>query len=320
MSSINVPDSKTQVINKTKEFIDTSLNFDKINNDSPSSLPGVIFFIAITTIFTLITYLMIPNSLDESITKVNLLYLTTYILVLVIGNYFINLNITKTVCKGEPQWANTMFYTLIPWILIFGIINIVLMMFPGWLSPFSNTIGFSFINLLGLGDLLKLILNVEKDNIDINSNGANKLVARGIQEIYGNSSLFINQMPSEPEKFKKFVLTLIKTNYFKNINITSPEIIQLFKFIQLKNLIGTYVWNILTGILVVSISYNFIINSECSNSLKKMEERRNNYIINENKRQAQKNNERIYYPFIIGNDNDDNVKNSSYATIDNTNN
>ena len=45
----------------------------------------------------------------------------------------------------------------------------------------------------------------------------------------------------------------------------------------------------------------------------------NNYIINENKRQAQKNNDRIYYPFIIGNDNDDNVKNSSYATVDNNN-
>ena len=32
MNSINVPDSKTH-INKTKKFIDTSLNFDKINND-----------------------------------------------------------------------------------------------------------------------------------------------------------------------------------------------------------------------------------------------------------------------------------------------
>ena len=53
-----------------------------------------------------------------------------------------------------------------------------------------------------------MILNVS--NIDINTNGANKLVARGIQEIYGNGSLFINQMPSEPKKLKNLFQHLLK--------------------------------------------------------------------------------------------------------------
>ena len=318
MGSIDNPISKTKIIDQKLVINDEPpSDKDKSNNDSPSNLPGIIFFILITTIFTLVTYLIMPNTISNDYNQSNLLYLTIYILLLVIGNYFINLNITKSVCKGEIQWANTMFNTLIPWILIFGVINIILITFPGWLSPFSNTFGFGLINLLGLSELLKKILNLNRDTANENLSPADKLVARGVQEIYGNNSLFINQIPSDPIKFKEFVQTLIDTGYFIKLNINDPNIIQLFKFIQLKDLIGKYIWNLLTGILVVSISYNFIINTECSNSLKQMEERRNDFIINENKKHNSKNNERTYYPFIVGNDNDINVKNSSYSTADN---
>lgn len=324
MSSVDDAISRTKVINeKILSNVNKIEDSEKTNNDTPSSLPAMIYFIVITTIFTLVTYLIMPNTISEDNATSNLLYLGIYILLLVIGNYFINLNITKSVCKGQPQWANTMFNTLIPWILVFGVINIVLIMFSGWLSPFSNTFGFGLINLLGLGELLKIILNLNRDNLNVESNAADKLVARGIQEIYGNNSLFINQIPSDPDKFKEFVQTLIDTKYFIKLSVTptpSDEIIQLFKFIQLKNLVGKYIWNLLTGILVVSISYNFIINSECSNSLKQMEDRRNDFIITENKRHADTSNERLYYPFLIGNDNDVDVKNSSYATPDTTNN
>ena len=64
----------------------------------------------------------------------------------------------------------------------------------------------------------------------------------------------------------------------------------------------------------------FKIASVASNSLKQMEDRRNDFIITENKRHADTSNERLYYPFLIGNDNDVDVKNSSYATPDTTNN
>lgn len=321
MGSIDNPISKTKIIGQKLVINDEPpSDNDDPNNDSPSSLPGTIFFIVITTIFTIVGYLIMPNTISDDGGQSNLLYLSIYILLLVIGNYFINLNITKSVCKGQPQWANTMFNTLIPWVLIFGVINMILIMFPGWLSPFSNTFGFGLINLLGLSELLKQILNLNRDTAVKDLSPADKLVARGVQEIYGNNSLFINQIPSDPNKFKEFVQTLIDTGYFIKLNITDPNIIQLFKFIQLKDLVGKYIWNLLTGILVVSISYNFIINSECSNSLKQMEDRRNDFVASENKRHNSKNNERTYYPFIVGNDNDINVKNSSYSTTGNTNN
>ena len=253
MGSIDNPISKTKIINE--ELVINNQppdDNDEPNNDSPSSLPAMIFFIVITTIFTIVTYLIAPNTISDDGGQSNILYLIIYILLLVIGNYLINLNITKSVCKGQPQWANTMFNTLIPWVLVFGVINMILIIFPGWLSPFSNTFGFGLINLLGLSELLKQILNLNRDTPVENLSPADKLVARGVQEIYGNNSLFINQIPSNPNKFKEFVQTLIDTGYFIKLNINDDKILQLFKFVQLKDLIGKYIWNLLTGILVVS--------------------------------------------------------------------
>ena len=80
-------------------------------------------------------------------------------------------------------------------------------------------------------------------------------------------------------------------------------------------LIGLYVWNILTGILVCTVSYNFILNISCANSIKNMKEKRNDFLVAEKIRENSKNNERVYYPFVIGKDNPDlDVKSSSYAT------
>lgn len=313
------------IIAKTKEIYKTEIKEDDTSSDKipkknqvPSGLVSTIFFILVTTIFTIIVYVTLPTRIPDSNTGTNILYVIIYILILVVGNYFINLNLTKSICGGQPQWANTMIFTLIPWILIFGVINLVLIVFPGWISPFANTFGYLFMKLLGVEDLLKNILNLEKDDPGAKLTPQNNLVTRGIQEIYGNSSLFLNQIPTSPIKFREFVSTLVNTGYFrKGINIGSMEIIDLYKFIQLKEIIGKYIWNLLSGILVTSVSFNYILNTECSNSLKTMQKNRNDFLIDEKERQTGKQKNRVYYPFLVGNENDENVKSSTYAKTDN---
>ena len=44
--------------------------------------------------------------------------------------------------------------TLIPWVIIFGILNVLLLQFPGWKAPFSNTIGYLIANIAGAKNLL----------------------------------------------------------------------------------------------------------------------------------------------------------------------
>ena len=235
---------------KTKEIYKSQVKEDEDNknedsnsnkNNIPSGLVSTIYFILVTTIFTIIIYITLPNNIPDGENNTNMLYVIIYILILVVGNYLINLNLTKTICGGQPQWSSTMIITLVPWILIFGVINLILIVFPGWITPFANTFGYLFMKLLGVENLLKQILNLDKDNPNAKLTPQNKLVARGIQEIYGNSSLFLNQVPTQPDKFKEFVSVLLNTGYFrKGLSINNQLIIDLYKFIQLKEIVGKY--------------------------------------------------------------------------------
>ena len=45
-----------------------------------------------------------------------------------------------------------------------------------------------------------------------------------------------------------------------------------------------------------------------------MQDRRNDFIVQEKNRQNSKQNNRVYYPFIIGDEHDVDVKSSSYGT------
>lgn len=311
----NSQTANTSIISQ-EEIIQNTVDSDINNNDKknvPSNFIAIIFFIIVTTIFTIVVYTTVPSVYPITDSGNNTLYIIIYILVLVFGNYFINLNLTSSVCDGNAQWGSTMINTIIPWVFIFGVINIVLIIFPGWLSPFANTFGYLAMKALGLNDLLKTILDVNRDNNSDNLKGPERLVARGIQEIYSNNSLFINQISSDPQTFDNVINSLKETGYFIK-DVPNNKIGELYKLIKLKEIVAKYIWNLLTGILVTSVSYNYVINSQCSNSLKQMQDRRNDFIVQEKNRQNSKQNNRVYYPFIIGDEHDVDVKSSSYGT------
>ena len=60
---------------------------------------------------------------------------------ILIGEFMISIGMIKTVC-GFEQWGFGALVTFVPWILITGLIKFILMIRPGWLTPFSNTIGY----------------------------------------------------------------------------------------------------------------------------------------------------------------------------------
>ena len=46
----------------------------------------------------------------------------------------------KEKCGGTPQTIAAINYTLMPNLFIFGGLMMVMLFFPGWRAPFSNTI------------------------------------------------------------------------------------------------------------------------------------------------------------------------------------
>lgn len=281
-----------------------STNIDDISFKSPNPTTSLIFFIAITTIFSVAKNFITkiskdpapPNvkceNIDVKDTAGSITLTCAYVLLLVIGNYFINLNVTTAVC-GEVQWTNTFFTTLVPWLIIFGIMNLLLTIYPAWLSPFSNTIGYLVAKLFGLEATLENILksNFVKGEI---SNREQKNIGEALQHIYSDKSLIINEITED--NFCTFWKNMSGAGLFNKEGNTLENRIELYNFIKLKDDVAQYIWFILTGCLVTSVGYNYIINSECNRSVKSMEKRHNDYIDKQEQihEENKKNKPRIY--------------------------
>ena len=184
-------------------------------------------------------------------------YFYAYLAIVLIAEYSINASITKNIC-GEYQGLTAFISTLLPWGIIFGTFVMLLSLMPGWLSPFSNTFGYSAALMGGLNETLKKILiETKADTID----KSDIPLHEAISHIYSDKSLLINEVT--PENFDIFWDNMKRT--FKANALTDDGVLkkELLSFIGLKDSVAKLIWYILVGVLVTSISYNSLIDSTC---------------------------------------------------------
>jgi len=308
-------------------------------NDVPIPGSSLIFFFLITVGFTVISLISIQNAKSiEAIenAKDSSLLNIIYICVIIIGSYFINTTVSKALCQSNSiQWSSILIATLLPWTIIFLSLYIILQIFPGWITPFSNTIGYLVITILGVEKTLTEILNTNADTDDL---------IKAIANIRHNKSNFINQIDINQTNFIDFIKQLVDTRIIdKNkldalANAPIPEttaspspgetaspspgetatatptatpppapvrvggskskaikkynimyggdtddsykanfhIQNLYKLLVIKNMIGKITWYTLAGVLVSSISYNYITNMSCEKSLEEIQRDINN--------------------------------------------
>ncbi len=249
-------------------------------NPDPSA--AMLFFFIATSLYCIIGIFMGGGD-----TKTKIIMKVSYILFVITGQYFINLKLSNSMC-GVNQWRSTLMITLVPWLMIFGVLHLFLIMFPGWLGPFANTFGYLVTKLMGLPELMKEILEpVAKGETE-----------RAILSVTTDDSLLVNQFYPESyvdkvdkdnkptgEKTRKIfdtawdnlqsagIVKKFESDIKKNISFRE----KLYKFVEMKYTIAEYVWNMLTGLLVTSVSYNYIINTGCQKSAADMKKRHDEY-------------------------------------------
>ena len=223
------------------------------NNSTNHFLP-IIIFIILSIIYFFFKY--------KEGNKI--IYFVIYGLSIILSQIFVNLSLTNTVC-GANQWGQTILITFIPWIVIFGSLNLVITKFPGWLKPFSNTFGYLVVSSK-LKNVFNGILKKSKDPDN------------DLEGIYNNSknqNLLINEIPPTTNGFNNFINHLRDKKMIEtNISDTSPEVETLKNLVKLKNIVSEFIWFILSGILTILTSYNYIINLKCS--LTPQETKKNN--------------------------------------------
>ena len=226
----------------------------------PNPATSILWFFVITSIYFPMKYY------THDRTK-QMIYGGIYILLLIVGEFFINLSLTGAMC-GSNQWDTALVVTLIPWVVIFGILNLLLLTLPGWLSPFSNTFGYAIAKLAGLSNLMNDILKPKIISKDL-PEGSNLIpVQEALAHIYSDKSLLINEVTqSNFDKFWENMSAVFKPGVKDNSSLKQ----KLLDMVRLKDIVAEYVWYLLTGFLVTSVGYNYVANSGCTQSVQEMQ-------------------------------------------------
>lgn len=237
---------------------------DSISSSPPNPSSAMLYFFILTSIYFTVKYNTEPSK--------NKVYFGIYALLLIIGQFFINMSLTSSLC-GTAQTGSAIFITVIPWFFIFGVLNLVLMAFPGWLVPFSNTFGYGVTKLLGINSLLNTIFKPKISKTDIKDANI-ELMAEALEHIYTDRSLLVNEISQDNfDNFWSNMSPLFKSNVKGDSTLKN----KLLGFIRLKDIVAEYIWFMLTGILVTSVGYNYIVNSGCSQDVKEMQKRHKDY-------------------------------------------
>lgn len=225
---------------------------------------SIVFFLILTLAYFVFKYYTKSPSMVKIWTGI-------YFLVLIVAQFFINLGLTNEIC-GFSQYSVALKTTIIPWIFIFGLLNILLMAFPNWLSPFSNTIGYFFTYVTGINGFFKTIIK-DRKTLNLGPQKANMITA--INNVYEDKSLIINSMTlaNLPAWWET-----MKTGGLLKSDVGEQHYDELMKYIEMKTSIAEFIWYALTGMLVTSVSYNYILNSGCSQSVEEMEKRHNEFV------------------------------------------
>lgn len=248
---------------KLDELIDINSGSTQENNEA-SPLSNIIFFILLTIVYSVITifYLFTGNKIETlKENSNNKIFLLIYIAFLLAGNYYLNLKTAKTICPNTDLYSlysQILLITIAPWVIIFVILYFLLELFNGWVKPFSNTIGYFVISFLGAKKVIEKLLNkVANQSSDL------KTVFKYIDN---HTEKFINEFSTDLVDFDKFTSELKKGDIFKYDDSENSVIIELYKLISIKNIVGRIVWYILAGLLICSITFNYIINIKCATS------------------------------------------------------
>lgn len=246
----------------------------KILDTDEVTTPSYLIFTGLTVFFSFMIYQFgSSDPTDPSAgSKSTLIWGISYIIMLFIGMFYGNMTMSKQICQ-TAQVQSALLITVIPWVLVFMVMGLMIMIFPGWLTPFSNTIGYAIAKLQGVDLLIMRILKDNKlKNLTEDLSSESEAVMTTISQIYTNKSLIINQITED--NFMGFWTKMKNAGMFREMGEEENELRdKLFDVIRVKSLTAKTIWALITGIFTVSISKSYISDVKCKYSAEEIEER-----------------------------------------------
>lgn len=215
--------------------------------------------------------------------------LALYLLIVCLIQFLLNTAYLTTKCGGEVKnnIGAAALYTFFPWLIIFGIMIAVLIIFPGFKSAFSDVIGYFAIAGGAKALFANILVNTDvSESLALETNSEKKAqlmgAAEAITKMLGNKSILINQIT--PDNFMKFwglLRPLMKEDITANEEIETTNKAQLLAMVVLKDNIGEAFWYVYTAILISSIVYYNLANRGCVKSVEQIKAGYDEYLKNQ---------------------------------------
>jgi len=229
-------------------------------------------------------------------------YLAVYFFAILIVQFIVNTYIITQTCGGSitENLSASGAYTFIPWSIIFGAVIVVLMVYPGFKSAFSDVVGYFYISGSANQLLTELLINTptndtdiientDAPNIPLDQNGG--ATQKGLQEaadmtvkIFGNTSLLINQIvPSNFVEYWNTLQPLMKSQYQNDGPLANQKRNEFFDLVVTRDSIGEAMWYIYTGLLISAIVQLKIATRGCVVDPNQMAKNYQNYVSEQEK-------------------------------------
>jgi len=260
-------------------------------------LTTIFYYLAIKPSFTY--DISVDPTKYKEYTSNNYMYLAIYLLLVMVIQFIVNSSIISSSCGGsitENMGAAGVF-TFLPWTLIFGVLIVILTVYPGFKSAFADVVGYFWVAGSANKIITELLINPDiQKKMDTDTTAtpqqkeAMQSAADAIIKICGNTSVIINQIvPSNFDSYWNILKPLMKQKYQID---SSPETANikndLFELVVTRDNVGESMWYIYTGVLLTSIVQMKITTRGCVNNPKTMEQNYQKFVDAEKEAQSKK--------------------------------
>ena len=226
------------------------------------------------------------------------MYLAIYLLLVMVIQFIVNASIITSTCGGnitENMGAAGVF-TFLPWTLIFGVVILILTIYPGFKSAFSDVVGYFWVSSSANKIITELLIDPEvQKKIDADTTStpeqkeAMQSAADAIIKICGNTSVLINQIvPTNFNSYWSILTPLMKDKYKQPGAETDKMKNELFELVVSRDNVGESMWYMYTGILLTSLVQLKMTTRGCASNAETMEKNYQQFLDAEQQSKQQK--------------------------------
>jgi hypothetical protein len=150
------------------------------------------------------------------------MYLAIYFLLVLIVQFFVNSSVISSMCGGSvsENMGAAGVYTFLPWTLIFGVLIIIITIYPGFKSAFSDVVGYFWVASSANKIITDLLVNPDLEKILNREDNDISTAEKDIATLLKKDGINVNQ---KVEKNINELIRELSAPYFIDNNNTDEE-------------------------------------------------------------------------------------------------